>query len=393
MRGDRRCPRSRAFRVVFAGLLLSVLPLSAGWSAEEPIKIGMLTPVTGPLAHAGKSIQNGFLLYLEQAGNKLGGRGVEIITEDGQGDPGVALTKAKKLVERDRVDIIAGPISSSVGLAIRDYVSGKGVPTLLLATVDRIGDGKFIFRTSFSCSPDSHLIGTLPGKAGHKKAVAVVPNFSAGQCALEWFEKGFVAQGGAVIQKVLPPMGTTDFAPFLAGMSKDADVGIVFMPGGNMAIRFIQQFAEYGLKGKLPLYGFSATVDEEILPALGDSTEGFVGVAFYYTTIDTPENKSFVQNYAKKYGNKPNWFAAGSYISAQAIDTAARKVGGAVKDRDAFIQALKAVRLTTPAGSFRFDENNDPVQPRYVSVIRKVKGEVLPVVTNVVPEFVPKAPK
>lgn len=383
----------RTLLVILTALFLNVPLLSTGWGAEEPIKIGLLTPVTGPLAHAGKSIQNGFLLHLEATGNKLGGRSVEIVSEDSQGDPGVGLTKAKKLVERDKVDIIAGPISSSVGLALRPYLSEKGVPTLLLATVDRISDGKFIFRTSFSCTPDSYLIGTLPGKAGYRKAVAVVPNFSAGQCALEWFEKGFVAQGGTLIQKVLPPLGTTDFAPFLAGMSKDADVGIVFMPGGNMAIRFIQQFAEYGLKARLPLYGFSATVDEEILPALGDSAEGFVGVSFYYTTIDTPENKAFVQNYAKKYGGKPNWFAAGSYISALVIDAAAKKVGGVVKERDAFIQALKAVRLTTPAGSFRFDENNDPIQPRYVSVIRKVKGEVLPVVTNVVPEFVPKTPK
>ena len=390
---ETRGHRARVFLTGVVIVLLTGLLLPAAWSAEERIKIGLLTPLTGTFAQPGKSIQNGFLLYLEQAGNKLGGRSVEVIHEDDQGEPGVAVTKATKLIERDNVDLIVGPISSSVGLALRPQVSGKGVPTFLLATVDQIGDGKFIFRTSFACAPDSYLIGTLPAKAGHRKAVTVAPDFSAGRCSVEWFEKGFVAHGGTIIQKVFPPLGTVDFGPYLSALRKDADVGIVFMPGGSMAIRFIQQFAEYGLKGKLPLYGYAATVDEEILPAIGEAAEGFIGVAFYYTTIDTPENRAFVQNYSKKYGAKPNWFAAGSYTAAMVIDAAARKVGGRVRDREAFVQAAKAIQVTTPAGPFRFDENNDPIQPRYVATIRKVKGEMLPVVTTVIPDFVPKVPR
>lgn len=375
-----------------------VLLLFLFWSSwclaqelEKPIKIGFLTSFSGPLAGPGRSMKNGFLLYLEQIGNQLAGRSVEIFYEDSAGDPDTTRARAKKLVEKDKVNIVIGPVNSAEGMAIRDYLSEQGIPTLLEATIDEIVERKFIFRTTFSTRPASFLVGSVAGKAGYRKAVAFGLDYVAAQVGSAFFEKGFVAEGGIVIKKILVPFGTMDFRPFFAQIPKDADVGLVVIPGGAMSIAFIKQYAESGLKGKLPLYGHAATCDEEILHEQGEAAEGFVGVSFYYSTIDSPKNKSFVQEYVNKYGMRPNWFAAGSYTAAMAIDTAAKKTEGRVEDKESFIQALRAIRLVTPAGPFRF-ENHEAVQPRYVGQIRKVEGKMAPVIIQTIPEFLPVVP-
>ena len=377
----------------FAVIVIVSLTWSSSYAVEKgPIKIGILAAATGPMTTAGGGIKNGFFLYLEQVGKKIAGRNVEVIFEDSAGNPSTGLTKARKLVELDKVDILTGENSSSVCLAIRDYLSSQAIPSLLEGTVDEIADGKWIFRTTFPAKSNSFWEGTLPAKDGHKKAVAIAPNFSAGKVAVEWFERGFVSKGGTVIKKILPPENTLDYGPFLTGIPPEAQAGLVFFTGGSASIRFIKQYAEYGLKKKLPLYGGSATVDEEILEQQGEAAEGFVGGSFYYTTIESPENKSFVQAYVKRFGVQPNWFAAGSYIAAMVIDAAAKKVDGKVENKDAFLQALRGVRVTTPAGPLRF-ENNEPIQPRYAAQIRKVGGKMVPVIIDVVPDFSPNIPK
>jgi branched-chain amino acid transport system substrate-binding protein len=151
-------------------------------------------------------------------------------------------------------------------------------------------------------------------------------------------------------------------------------------------VRFIKQYADYGKK--LPLYGFTATVDETLLPAQGKAALGFVGASFYFSTLQTPENKQFVSDYRAAYNQNPAWFSAGGYIAAQVLDQALQKVSN-VEDKDAIVGAIKAVKLTTPAGPFRFDENNNPIQPRYIMQIREVNGVVQPVILGTIAEFKP----
>ena len=285
--------------LICAGLTLMGGPATA--RAQDSIKIGILTELSGPLGTLGMAERDGFLLYLKQAGGKLGGRTVETVIEDTGNDPATALAKVRKLVDSDNIDVLLGPMSSASAAAIKMFVSGHGLLCLVQATVDEVSDNKSMFRTTFPATADSFLQGYLAGKAGFKKAVAIAPNFNAGQDAVKWFEAGFEVSGGKVLQKLLPRLGTPDFGSIIAQIDAGADVGLIFMAGAD-AVRFIKQFADYGRK--LPLYGFTATVDEAIMPAQGAAALGFVGASYYFSTVDTPENHAFVKDWEAAYKGK-----------------------------------------------------------------------------------------
>src|SRR5262249_14118721 len=151
-------------------------------------------------------------------------------------------------------------------------------------------------------------------------------------------------------------------------IDESADVGLVFMAGGD-AVRFIKQFADYGKK--LPLYGFTATVDEAILPAQGKAALGFVGASYYFSTIDTPENRSFVKEWEAAYNATPIWQGGSGYAMGQVLDAALEQSAG---NKSVLFAAMRQVKLTTPAGAFRFSEKNEPIQPRYISQVREVNG-------------------
>ena len=392
----RRSYQLWLFLLVFVVLFFSLawISLCPAQGVAKTVKVGLLTSFTGPFANIGDQIRRGFMLYVDKTGGKLGGLSAEVIIEDEEGTPAVAVTKVRKLVELDKVHAIAGPINSAVAMAIRDYVIRNRMPTFVSATVEGIVDGHYIYRTAFAALPEHFLHAVLAGNDGYRKAVIICPDYVAGRVGAQGFKMGFTSKGGAVIQEIFTPLGTMDFGPYLVSISKDADVGLVFYPGGSDSIRFIKQYGEYGLKGKLPLYGSPSTVDEEILPEQGKAAEGFKAVGFYFSTIDTPGNKSFVKDFMNKYAKPPTWFAASGYITAQVIDEAAKKIGGKVEDKEAFVKALKAVRLETPAGAFRFNENNEAVMPRYIVQIREVeKGRLSPVILDVIPEFLPLVPK
>jgi len=159
------------------------------------------------------------------------------------------------------------------------------------------------------------------------------------------------------------------------------------MAGGD-AVRFIKQFADYGKK--LPLYGFTATVDESILPAQGKAALGFVGASYYFSTIDTLENRAFVKEWEAAYKAKPIWQGVSGYVMGQVLDAALGQVAGKLADKSALFAAMKQVKLTTPAGAFRFSEKNEPIQARYISQVREVNGIIQPVVLGTIPEFIPE---
>jgi branched-chain amino acid transport system substrate-binding protein len=364
---------------------LIMLGTVAGAQAQDSIKIGILTELSGPLGTLGMAERDGFLLYLKKSGGKLGGLSVETVIEDTGNDPATALAKARKLLDSDKIDVLLGPMSSASAAAIKALVSSRGLPCLVQATVDEVSDNKSMFRTTFPASADSYLQGYLAGTAGFKQATAIAPNFNAGQDAVAWFEKGFEATGGKVVQKLLPRLGTPDFGSFIAQIDPAADVGLVFMAGGD-AVRFIKQFADYGKK--LPLYGFTATVDEAILPAQGTAALGFVGASYYFSTIETPENQAFAKDWESAYKAKPTWQGVSGYVMGQVLDAALKQ--GKLADKAAFLSAMKAVKLTTPAGPFRFNDKNDPIQPRYISQVRAVNGVIQPVVLGTIAEFVPE---
>ncbi len=362
--------------------------LAAAQPAHAAVKIGLLTDFSGTQGAFGALYKDGVDIFLKQHGGKIGGQDVQIIVEDGAGDPATTIAKAKKLVESDKIDVLFGPINSATGAALRPYIVEQKMPTLIQSTTDEVIDDHYMFRTSFAGNEDAYLIGYLPGKAGYKKAVLLASNYVAGQAAVKYFEQGFVAAGGTVVQKLMPRLGNADYAPFISQLSPDADVIICFLSGSD-AIRFMQQIAGYDVK--LPLFGYTSAVDETLLPAEGKAALGFIGPATYFSTIDTPENKAFVKLWESMFPpeQRPSWPGMGGYVAAAVLDQALTKTGGSTKDTEALLTAIRNVQITTPGGSFRFDEHHNPVEPRYISQIREVDGKIQPVVIGKIPEFMP----
>jgi branched-chain amino acid transport system substrate-binding protein len=382
--------REETMRFAAALLLSFFCAIGSAGAADRPLKVGVLLELSGAFGTTGQLALHGYQYYVQKAGNKLGGRPVETIIEDSAGDPSTAISKAKKLVEHDNVDVLVGPINSATGAALKPYVVEQKIPHLIGSTVAEVLDGHYMFRTSFDGNAEAYLEGYLPGKAGYKKAVLLAPNYLAGQVAEQYFEKGFNDAGGTVVQKLLPRVGAPDYGSFIGQISSEADCAIVFFPGVD-AVRFLKQYADYGIK--LPLFGFTVTVDETVLPAEGDAALGFIGASQYFSTLDIPENKAFLTEWNAAHSSapeKPSWLTLSGWLSAAILDKAVAAVHGELSDREAFLKAIQETKLSTPAGPFRFDEKHNPILPRYVMQIRQVDGQPQPVVIATIPEFIPE---
>jgi len=351
---------------------------------KGPIKIGLLNPLTGPLALNGSEINEGIRLYWEdEMGGKVAGRPVQLIVEDSEGKPDVGLTKARKLVERDRAHLILGPVNSAVAVAIRDYMHEAKTPLIITqATANHLTNEKAspsIFRSAMSSYQQEAAGGWyVAAKLGYKRIAVVALDYVAGHEQSDGFIKAFMESGGKSAEKVLMPLGTMDVAPYITRVQNkagelDAVVGILWGPS---APQWLKAWTDYGLKGKLPLLTLGETVNETYLKNVGDVATGVVSWLSYSPVLNTPENKRFVQAMNKKYRKDPVYNNHLGYIAAKAGGEAIKGVNGNVEDRERFFDALRKVRFEAPGGPFRFDEKQNAVIPTYIRRVEKVGGKL-----------------
>jgi branched-chain amino acid transport system substrate-binding protein len=349
-------------------------------AAPNQVKAGFLIPLTGVYAALGVDMRDGFLLYWSQAGNKAAGRAVEVIVEDkGSNKPDDGLTKARKLVERDGAHILAGVISSPVAVALREYAHSQKVPFIVAnAGADVITQklrSPYVFRSSFSNSDSSHPLGEWAYKQGYRKMVLMASDYGAGYEHVGGIARTFIEAGGKIVQEIYSPLGSADFAPFISQIDRSADVVAVFYAGAD-ALRFVQQYQEYGLHGKLPLIGKGFLVDEVILAKQGDAALGIVTSLQWSEALDTPENKKFLQAYAAKYNRPATVYAEQGYVTAQMIAKALEAVKGNVENKDALLAALGKVEVDAPRGKLKLDAFHNPVHTIYIRKVEK-KGDKL----------------
>jgi branched-chain amino acid transport system substrate-binding protein len=369
--------------MIAACAIVSVMGADVALSQTQgPIKIGVMGPNSGPYAIIGEEVKNGFDLYFSQIGYQAGGRKIEMIFEDTQAKPDVGLTKAKKLVELDGVSFVGGIVSSSVAYALRDYVVSKNVPLVVtVASADGLTQKEAapnIFRTNSSGSQVSHPYGQwLHDKAGYKTMVMIAPNYAMGYEQTGGFARTFVKAGGKIVKVLYPPMGAPDFGPFLTSFDpKSADaVGAVF--AGSDAIKFVKQFAEYGLKGKIPLVSTILLTDDLILQQQGDAAIGITSASHYASTLETAGNKAFVDAYRAKYKRDPTLYSEASYVGARVIAEAINALKGNISNQAELYAAMKKVNFEAPRGPFRFDEYNSPVHNIYVFKIERANGKLI----------------
>jgi branched-chain amino acid transport system substrate-binding protein len=376
--------------VVLVAVLVAAVWPGLAWAQKGPIKIGFLAPMTGGAAQVGKDMVNGLTMYLDEIGHQIAGRKVEVIVEDTQGKPDVALTKLRKLVESDKVQVLAGGLFAHVGYALAPKVDEYQVPMLypVMAADDltQRKPAKWVVRNGWTSSQPSHPFGEWVAKTlGYKRVAVIAMDYAFGWEVVGGFQKSFEEAGGQVIQKLWPPLGTTDFAPFLALIRRDADAVFALMVAGS-ALRFPKQYQDAGLKARLPLIGGGVTMDEFVLPSLADEAIGTITPLIYSAAIDTPVNKRFVTEYRAKFKKVPSYYSETCYTTGRWVDEAAKAIGGNVEDKEKFLAALRKVEIPdAPRGPIKLDAYGNPVQNIYIRKVEKREGELWNTVVQTFP--------
>src|SRR5438309_3198445 len=371
--------------------LLCVSPDGTTWGQRPPIRIGFVTDLTGSAAQAAKDMVNGLTLYLDEIGSQMAGRKVELIVEDSQGRPDVALTKLRKIVEHDRVHIVAGVLFGHIGYAMAPKVEEYRIPALFtVAASDDLTQRlkyRWVIRTGWASSQPSHPFGEYAARTlGYRKVAVVASDYAFGWEVVGGFQRTFEENGGQVIQKLWAPLGVMDLSPFIAKLRRDADA-VLTMIAGASTIQFMKQYEEAGLKGKIPLIAGGPAVDEALLPSMGDEALGIVSPLIYSGALDTPANRRFVKEYRAKFGKVPSYFSETNYTSGRWIHEAVKAVNGNVEDREALLAALRKVEIPdAPRGPVKLDPAGNPIQNVYIRrVERNREGELQNTVIVTIP--------
>ena len=346
--------------------------------------------MSGPYAQNGRDILNGFLLYLEEIGYRAAGRDIQLIVEDDEAIPAVGLTKARKLVERDRVHLMAGALLSSTGYALAPYIDSMKIPMLYpVVSADDLTQrrrSRWIVRTGWSGSQPNHAFGEYAYDTLKLRRVATIAlDYAFGWESVGGFERTFEAKGGAVVQKMWCPVSVNDFAPYLAQISRDVDaVYALFL--GRSALQFMRQYSEYGLKKRVLLIGAGTTTDEHVLPFMGDEALGVITPLHYSAALETPANRTFAAAYRSRYKKIPSYYAESMYTGGKWLVAAIEAVGGRVEDSAAVIEALGRVRLADlPRGPMELDAYGNPIENVYVRKVERVNGALQNTVIDTFP--------
>lgn len=349
--------------------------------AAGPIKVGFMAPLSGPYAQTGRDILNGFLLYLEEIGYKAGGRNIELLVEDDEAIPAVGLTKARKLVERDKVHLMTGALLSSTGYALAPYIDSMQIPMLYpVVSADDLTQrrrSKWIVRTGWSASQPNHAFGEYAHRVLKLRKISIIAlDYAFGWESVGGFQRTFEAEGGTIVQKIWCPVSVHDFAPYLAQVSRDVDaVYALFL--GRSALQFMRQYQEFGLKQRVLLIGSGTTTDEHVLPFMGDEAIGVISALHYSAALDTPANRKFAPAYRARYRKVPSYYAESMYSGAKWFVKAIELARGHVEDSGAFVDALRKVKLEDlPRGPMVLDEYGNPIENVYIRRVERVNGEL-----------------
>jgi branched-chain amino acid transport system substrate-binding protein len=359
------------------GLALSAATLGRpAYAQAAPIKVGILAPLTGVVASGGKEMVEGTQFFFERIKGEIAGRKVELVIEDDGSNPDVALQKARRLVEQAGVHFLMGNLLANTGLAVANFVKGTGTPYFIpIIAADDLTQRQrlrnVIRVAGYTASIFTHPLGDWALKQGYKRIATISQDYSFGHEQCGGFCQVFSEGGGEIVAQMWNPLNNADFSPYLgqlAGLNVDA---VFAMQNGADANRLLQQYASFGLKGRIPMIGAMNLTDQAVIRTLGAECEGIVSSAHYAEGSDNPVTQAFVKDYTERYGKIPSLFGFSMYSGAMWVAKAIEKIGGKVEDRDAFIDAVLATDLPdSPLGKLvRLDSYGNPV---YDVSIRKV---------------------
>ncbi len=373
---------------LLGGCLALSLSVSVPARADD-LRIGFLSPTTGFLSQTGQDMVHGFQLYLDDHNGMLGGAKVDLIVEDTQGKPDVAVTKAKKLVLQDHVDMFIGGVLASTGYALAPVsTEEKTVYISSIAAADDLSQRQlskypYFIRTTWASSQPNHPLGQWACDQGYKKVVTIAADYAFGYESVGGFQKAFEDCGGKVIQKIWPPLGNKDFGPYIPTIKSDADA-IYSLMVGPMAPQFPKQLRDAGVK--LPIIAGGTSYDDYNLAFDGDEVIGDVSALMYSAALQTPKNEAFVKEFRAKYNEVPGYYAEANYTTAQMIDEPMKLNGGKFPGAEKFIQTMLAMKIDAARGPVAFDDMRNPIENVYIRKVEKTAlfGDAKPQLWNVV---------
>ena len=343
-------------------------------ASKAKIRIGLLLPYSGTYAALGNNITDAMKLVAGKLGNKLGGREIEWVAVDDESDPAKAPANVNKLNSGEKVDILTGPVHSGVAMAMMQIVRQEKTLTIVTNAGAQAVTGQLcapnVFRTSFSNWQTSYPCAEVMLKDGRKKAVLMFWNYSFGQESMAAFKEGYSKGGGTIVKEIAVPFPQTEFQANLSEIaSLKPDAVFVFFAGAGAA-KFVKDYADAGLRDKIPLYG-SGFLTEGVLGAQGAAAEGIKTTLHYADSLDNGPNKKFRAAFKEATGREADVYAVAGHDTVHVLAQALDKVQGDTSAQKELIAALESVRLDSPRGPFRFSKAHNPIQNIY---LRQVKG-------------------
>ena len=359
----------------------SILALAAVPAWAEPVKIGMITTLSGPGGYIGEQIRDAMQLAIDLEGGKLGGVEVRLVVEDDGLNPGSGRQVSEKFLYDENIKLLTGIVFSNVaGATVPDIVESGAIyisPNAGPSNLAGAGCHENYFVVSWQNDTLHEATGAAARALGYKTAVALAPNYQAGKDAIEGFKRRF--QGDNVIE-IFTQLDQTDFASEMAQIrASGAEVVFQFHPGG-LGIAFLNQYAQAGLLNQIPMVLSEPSVDGVILNAVGDAAVGLKATTHWNPDFDNDASRRFVAAWKEKHGDRPlTYYAQQSYDTALLMASAFARTGG-LDDIDAFREALRAADFESTRGNFAFGPNQHPVQDWYmVDIVAGPDGKPVPV--------------
>lgn len=380
----------RFIRLTLLALLLAGTCTATQAAGKDPIRLGFLTIHSGALAAGGRQMEEGLRTFLKERNDTIAGRKVELFVADTAGQPAITKSKARELVEKDKVQVIIGPLAAFEALAINDYIEKVQVPIISpSAAAEDLTQRKpnpwFVRAVGTSAQPTQPL-GAYAAKVLHYKRVATIADdFAFGYESTAGFQRTFEQNGGKVVQKLWAPLNVADYGTYISEIDPSVDAVVINFAGSN-SVRFLKQYSAYGMKGKIPVISGMIAMDEGILKKMGNEALGIVSAGWYAATLDNPANRRFVKEMNDQYKEDPGYYSIGAYGACLMLEQALKTVHGNIEDKTAFMDALRHVHLTDdPRGDVKLDAYGNPIMNVYIRKVERKNGKLVNTIIKTYP--------
>jgi branched-chain amino acid transport system substrate-binding protein len=381
--------RRRFIQAAGAGLGASALGFPAVVRSQSgPIRLGLMTVKTGPLASGGIDMERALVQYLKERNYTLAGRKVELFVGDSGGVPAQARTRIQELVERDKIQLMIGPLATAEALAADDYIRQQHLLTLSVAAADDMTQRKpnpWFTRGTSTASQCAHPMADYCYKTlGYRRMVVIADDIAYGHEMVAGFQRVFEELGGKIVQKTFPPLTVPDYGTYLAQLNRKVD-GIYLGFAGSNGFRYLRQFNEYGLRGKLNVVGGMTALDEAVLRNMGDEALGILTACWYSAEIENAINKKFAANFRVDWGYDPGFYAAATYTEAAVLEASLNAIKGRIEDKEAFMNTVRHIKVDTCRGPVHFDHLGNVIGNVYIRKVERKEGRLVNRVVHTYP--------